>query len=148
MQQIYEAASDLEGNLQISGALNREIEWASKIKVCAETALVQSQSLDTNSDGDIFLVAIQGKFDPLQTCPSNFGLPNAEQWLNTYWNVVDKALCELNERSGAEERVSLKLLVQELCKLWKDQTGVPVTAHGQAKDRYTSSPETRQAALF
>ena len=112
LQRIYEAAVDLGGDLRISDASNRKIDWASKIKVGAETAMVQSQSLDTNTDGEMFLIAIRHKFDPLQTCALEFSLAGAEQWLNAYWNVVDKTLCELNERGGAEERVSLKLLVE------------------------------------
>jgi hypothetical protein len=69
-------------------------------------------------------------------------LASAEQWLNAYWNVVDKTLCELNERGGAEERVSLKLLVEQLCELWERETGRRVTAHGMSKLEYTQRTET------
>lgn len=56
--------------------------------------------------------------------------------------VVDEALCALNERGGADGRVSLRLLVQELCKLWECETGRPVTAHGMTKLEYTQRTET------
>ena len=56
--------------------------------------------------------------------------------------VVDEALCALNERGGADGRVSLRLLVQELCKLWECETGRPVTAHGMTKLKYTGRTET------
>jgi hypothetical protein len=98
--------------------------------------MAQGQSLDTNADGEILLVAIQHRFDPLQTCPPDFGLTEAEQWLSAYWTVVDQTLCRLNERGGAEERVSLKLLVEQLCEFWERETGCLVTAHGMRKLEY------------
>jgi hypothetical protein len=104
--------------------------------------MAQGQSLDTNADGEMFLVAIRHKFDPLQPCAPDFGLSDAERWLNTYRNVVDKTLHELNKRGGAEERVSLKLLVEELCGFWQRETGRPVTAHGISKLEYTQRAET------
>ena len=69
-------------------------------------------------------------------CRPDFGLEDAEQWLNAYWNVVDQTLCELNEKRGAEERESLKLLVEQLCELWERETGRYVTAHGMIKLEY------------
>jgi hypothetical protein len=131
LEQIYEAAVDLERYLRIAGASNRQIDWAVRIKTCAETTIAQGQSLDTNADGEILLVAIRRRFDPSQTCPPDFGLTEAEQWLNAYWTVVEEALCDLNKRGGAEERVSLKLLVEQLCEFWERETGRLVTAHGR-----------------
>jgi hypothetical protein len=142
LERIYEAAVDLGRDLRISDASNRKIEWALKIHTCVETIMAQSQALDTNADGEILLIAIRQNFDPLQACRVDFGLAGAEQWLISYWKVVDKALCALNERGGAEERVSLKLLVEELCKLWECETGRPVTAHGMTKLEYTQRTET------
>ena len=141
LERIYEAASDLGRYLRIPDSPNRKIDWTSKIKTCAETTMAQSQSLDTNTDGEILLIAIRHIFDPLQTF-TPAGLADAELWLNAYWNVVDKTLCELNERGGAEERVSLKLLVEQLCEFWERETGGPVTAHGMSKLEYTPRTET------
>ena len=141
LERIYEAASDLGRYLRIPDSPNRKIDWTSKIKTCADTTMAQSQSLDTNTDGEILLIAIRHIFDPLQTF-TPAGLADAELWLNAYWNVVDKTLCELNERGGAEERVSLKLLVEQLCEFWERETGGPVTAHGMSKLEYTQRTET------
>ena len=141
LERIYEAASDLGRYLRIPDSPNRKIDWTSKIKTCADTTMAQSQSLDTNTDGEILLIAIRHIFDPLQTF-TPVGLADAELWLNAYWNVVDKTLCELNERGGAEERVSLKLLVEQLCEFWERETGGPVTAHGMSKLEYTPRTET------
>jgi hypothetical protein len=142
LERIYEAAVDLGRYLRISDASNRKIEWALKIHTCVETIMAQSQALDTNADGELLLIALRQNFDPLQACPADFGLAGAEQWLHSYWKVVDEALCALNERGGAEERVSLKLVVQELCKLWEGETGRAVTAHGMTKLEYTQRTET------
>jgi len=142
LERIYEAAGDFERDLRIAGASNRHIDWAARIKTCAETTMAQGQSLDTNADGEILLTTLQHRFDPLQTCPPDFGLADAEQWLSAYWNVVDQTLCRLNERGGAEDRVSLKLLVEQLCEFWERETGRPVTAHGMIKLEYTQRTET------
>jgi hypothetical protein len=104
--------------------------------------MAQSQSLDTNTDSEILLVAIWHSFDPSQTSAPQFDLADAERWLNAYWNVVDKTLCELSERRGAEERVSLKLLVEQLCEFWERETGRRVTAHGMRKLEYRQRTET------
>ena len=88
------------------------------------------------------LTTLQHRFYPLQTCPPDFGLADTEQWLGAYWNVVDQTLCRLNGRGGAEERVSLKLLVEQLCELWERETGRPVKAHGMIKLAYAQRTET------
>jgi hypothetical protein len=141
LERIYEAVVDLRHYLR-SDASNPKIDWALKIQASAEKIMAQSQSLDTNADGEVLLVAMRQNFDPLQACPPDFGLPGAEQWLYSYWKLVGEALSTLNERGGAQERVSLKLLVQELCKLWERETGRPVTAHGMTKLEYTQRTET------
>jgi len=142
LERIYEAAGDLEHDLRIAGASNRKIDWAVRIKTWAQTTMAQGQSLDTNADGEILLTTLQHRFDPLQTCSPDFGLTEAEQWLTAYWTVVDQTLCRLNERGGAEERVSLKLLVEQLCEFWERETGRLVTAHGMSKLEYTQRTET------
>src|SRR6516162_3289899 len=52
IERIYEAAGDLERYLPTPDSLNREVDWASKIRACAETTMGQSQSLDTNTDSE------------------------------------------------------------------------------------------------
>jgi hypothetical protein len=141
LERVYEAAGDLERYFRLSNQ-NQKIDWSFKIRTSAETTMAQSQSLDTNADSEIMFIAIRHSFDPLQTSAPEFGLADAEQWLNAYWNVVDKTLCELSERGGAEERVSLKLLVEQLCEFWERETGRPVTAHGMNKLEYTQCTET------
>ena len=142
MQAIYEAVADVEYDLRTARVPNWEAKWFSRFQDCVRTLIAQSQSLDTNTDGKISLVAFRRKFDPSQATGLAFGLEDVESWLNNYWNVLVETLDELNRRRGAEERVSLKLLVELLCELWDRETGCRVTAHGQVKDRYTGQAET------
>jgi hypothetical protein len=142
LERFCEGADDLEHNLRTSGVSRREIDWALRIRRCAEKTMTQSQSLDTNADGEILRIAIRHGFDLYQTYPADFSLAHAEQWLNAYWNVVEQVLCELTKRSGAVERVSLKLLVEQLCEFWERETALDVTAHGMSKLEYTHRTET------
>ena len=48
--------------------------------------------------------------------------PMAERWLNGCWDVPLETLRTLSDRRGAQERVSLKLLVEELCNLYERET--------------------------
>jgi hypothetical protein len=142
LQALYESAADLERGLRITGAPNRDITWASRLQERVDTLSAQSQLLDTNTDGKVFLTALRRKFDLSQTTGLDFGLADVESWLIGYWDILAKTLDELNGRRGAEERVSLKLLIEQLCKLWERETGCRVTAHGQVKDEYTRQAET------
>jgi hypothetical protein len=84
LERIYEAAVDL-GHCLRSHAPYRKIDCALKIQAVAEKIIVESQSLDTNADGEILPIAIRQNFDPLQACPADFGLAGAERWLYSYW---------------------------------------------------------------
>jgi hypothetical protein len=147
LQALYEAAVDVERDLRSAGASNLQVRWAARFQNCTYTLLVQLRSIDTNTDGEIFPIALRRKFDPSQATGPDFGLTDVQQWLHGYWNVVLETLNELSRRRGAQERVSLKLLVEQLCKLWERETSFAVTAHGQIKDQPTGRAET-QAGRF
>jgi len=104
--------------------------------------IAQSQALDTNADSEIFLTAAERKFELSPTTGASFQFVDAEQWLTDYWNVLFDTLQALNERRGAEERVSLKLLVKQLCQLWEREAQSPVAAHGIVRDVYQSRAVT------
>jgi hypothetical protein len=100
-------------------------------------------ALDTNAEGEVFLAATRTGFDLSQAAGSNFSLEKAERWLASACSVLFGTLGTLNSRGGAEERVSLKLLVEQLCELWEHETGFCVTAHGVVKHEYTGRVETK-----
>jgi hypothetical protein len=140
---LGEAAVDVESALQITSATNQDIGWFSRVRSCAGTLFAQIEALDDTTDGEITLTALYRNFERSQTAASEeFGLLDAECWLNGYWNVLVETLNWLNDQRGAQERVSLKLLVEELCQLWEQETGKPVTAHGFVEDVYNSRVET------
>jgi hypothetical protein len=140
---LGEAAADVESELRIAGASNPDIGWFSGVRRCARTLSEQIETLDDTTDGEIALTALYRNFELSQTAASEeFGLLDAECWLNGYWNVLVETLNRLNDQRGAQERVSLKLLVEELCNLYERETGEPVAAHGIKGDVYTSRAET------
>jgi hypothetical protein len=140
---LGEAAANVESELQIAGASNPDIGWFSRVRRCAGRLSEQIETLDDTTDGEIALTAVYRNFERSQTVASEeFGLVDAECWLNGYWNVLVETLNTLNDHRGAQERVSLKLLVEELCLLWEQETGLLATAHGIVKDVYTSRTET------
>ena len=140
---LGEAAANVESALQVAGASNPDIRWFSRVRSCAGKLYEQIAMLDDNTDGQIELTALSCNFERSQTVASEeFGLVDTECWLNSYWDVLVETLNTLNDQRGAQERVSLKLLAEELCQLWEQETGKPVTAHGLAKDVYTSRVET------
>jgi hypothetical protein len=140
---LGEAAADVESALQITSSKNQDIGWFSRVRSCAETLFEKIETLDDNTNSQIALTALYRNFELSQTAASEeFGLLDAECWLNGYWNVLVETLNRLNDQRGAQERVSLKLLVEELCQRWEQETGKPVTAHGFVEDVYTSRVET------
>jgi hypothetical protein len=140
---LGDAAAEVESALQIAGASNPDMGWLSRVRRCARTLSEQIETLDDNTDGQIFLTALYRHFDRSQTVASeDFGLVDAEFWLNGYWSGLVETLRTLDDQRGAQERVSLKLLVEELCSLWERETGEPVAAHGVKGGVYTACAET------
>jgi hypothetical protein len=119
--------------LQHDGASGREILWFSKLKAHAEALLSQLHLVDDATDSQIADTALLRKFE-MSCTTKQLSLAEAERWLQGYRDVLDKTLARLKLRRGAQERVSLKLLVEELCALWEHETALPATAHGVVKD--------------
>lgn len=142
LEALYEVASDVEQELRKADAPNSQVSWASRLRDRVYSMIAQSQALDTNAESEIFLTAAERKFELLPTTGASFRFVDAEQWLTDYWNVLADTLQARNERRGADERVSLKLLVQQLCQLWEHETQSPVTAHGIVRDVYQSRAVT------
>jgi hypothetical protein len=140
---LGEAAADVESTLQITSATNQDIGWFSRVRSCAATLSAQIETLDDNTDGQIAQTAFRRKFERSQTVASEgFGLGDVECWLAGYRHVLVETLHTLCDRHGAQERVSLKLLIEELCNLYERETEELVTAHGIKGDEYTSHVET------
>jgi hypothetical protein len=141
---LGEAAADVESALQITSSKNQDIGWFSRVRSCAETLFEKIETLDDNTNSQIALTALYRNFELSQTAASEeFGVLDAECWLNGYWNVLVETLNWLNDQRGAQERVSLKLLIEALCNLYERETKEPVAAHGIVGLEYTFRVETK-----
>jgi hypothetical protein len=140
---LGDAAVEVESALRIEGASGRDIGWFSRLAIRATQLSQQIAALDDNTDAQLVETALSRNIEILlATSAKDIGLVDAEGWLDRYRDVLDETLLTLNLQRGAQERVSLKLLVEELCNLWESETGLPAAAHGVVKDAYTSRVET------
>jgi hypothetical protein len=142
IEAIYEAAMDAERCLRMAKAPQIQIDWAFKLQECADSLMAHLYALDTNAEGEVFLVATRTGFDVSQAAGSNFSLEKAESWLDSVSSVLFETLGILSSRGGAEGRVSLKLLVEQLCQLWEHETQSPTAAHGIVRNVYQSRAVT------
>jgi uncharacterized membrane protein len=142
LEAFYEAAGDVAQEWRSNGASHRDTVWIAQLQDRVYELMVQSQALDTNTDGELFLTAAKRKFDVSQITGLDFCLADAECWLNSYETMVFETLNGLNTRRGPSERVSIKLLIELLCEFWERETGNRVTAHGQVKGEQTYRAET------
>jgi hypothetical protein len=137
---VEAAAVDVEKNLKRNGVSIADLNWLSRVRQRAAMLLEKVELLDDKADGQIAEIR---RFDLSQVIASdNFGLEQIEAWLNSYTSILFETLNRLNDRRGAEERVTLKLMVQELCKIYEHETGMLVTAHAMKEDEYTARVET------
>jgi hypothetical protein len=142
LEAFYEAATDVAQEWRSNGASHRDTVWIAQLQDRVYELMVQSQALDTNTDGELFLTTAKRKFDVSQITGLDFCLADAECWLNSYETMVFETLNGLNIRRGPSERVSIKLLIELLCEFWERETGKRVTAHGQVKGEQTFRAET------
>ena len=142
LEAFYEAAGDVAQEWRSSGASHRDTVWITQLQDRVYALMVQSQALDTNTHGELFLTAAKRKFDLSQITGLDFGLADAECWLNSYGTMLFETLNGLNTRRGPSERVSIKLLIKVLCEFWERETGNRVTAADQVKGEQTDRAET------
>jgi hypothetical protein len=133
------ATTEVKSALQRAGGSERA--WFSRVKNSADALHKQLHFVDDATDSQIFDTAFLRHFELSRTA-KQLSLAKAERWLRGYRDVLDITFERLKVRRGADERGSLKLLVEELCTLWERETGLPATAHGIAKDVYVSRTET------
>jgi hypothetical protein len=137
------AAADVGKDFKREGSSNADINWLSRVRQGAVTLLTNAETLDDNAEGQISDTAMMRGFHLSQVITSDdFGLVQIETWLNGYVNILFETLNRLNDRRGAEERVTLKVMVEELCKIYEHETGMLVTAHAMKGDEYTARVET------
>jgi hypothetical protein len=140
---LAETAAEIEAALKLAGASEREVGWFSRLKSLAGELSTGLHELDDATDAQIFETGWRRNLELSQNmAATEFGLTEAERLLHAYQATLGETLQRLKAIRGAQERSSLKLLVEELCHLWGHETGLPVAAHGIVKDRYTSRTQT------
>ena len=137
------AAAEVAKDFELDSSSHADINWLSRIRQGAATLLTHAEMLDDNAEGQIAQTAMIREFELSQAVTSdNFDLVQIEAWLNGYANILFETLNRLKDRRGAEERVTFKLMVEELCTIYEYETGMPVTAHAMKGDEYTARVET------
>ena len=78
LEALYEAAGDVAQEWRSNGASHRDTVWIAQLQDRVYELMVQSQALDTNTGGELFLTAAKRKFDPSQITGLDFRLADAE----------------------------------------------------------------------
>jgi hypothetical protein len=111
-------------------------------KLCstAGRAAMFLSSLDSTTDADVALAARSTDLAPVVDPADAIGVL-AEQ-LRRLRLRFERELVRLNAIKGPESSVSLELLVAQICDIWSQETGRPVTANPYRCDGYTGRPQT------
>jgi hypothetical protein len=142
LEALEGAAADA-ASAQNNWATRDDLAWFSRMKNCVATAVLQVNTLDDSAHGEIFLTAEAHGFDLSQAAASGqLDFAQIERWLNGYWKILTETLTSLCDQRGRPEGVSLKLVVEELCKLYEYETETPVTAHAMKGNDFTGRVET------
>ena len=97
-------------------------------------------NLDTTTDGDVVIDAGSAGPVPANNSADPFIAVCAP--VRRLCSRFELALTRLRRRKGPEARLSLGLLVSQLCDLWRRETGQPVTANPIRLGIYTGRPES------
>jgi hypothetical protein len=142
LEALEGAAADL-APAQNDWATRDDVAWLSRIKKSIATVALQFNALDDSTHGEIFLIAEVHGFELSQAAAlGQLDLAQMERWLNGYWSILSETLNGLCDRRGRPGAVSLKLAIEELCKIYERETGDLVTAHAMKQDKYTGCVET------
>lgn len=111
-------------------------------KLCstAGRAATFLSSLNSTTDGDVALAARSTDLTPVAD-PADAIAVLAEQ-LQRLRLRFERELVRLNAIKGPELSVSLELLVAQICDMWRQETGRPVTANPYCGYDYTGHPQT------
>jgi hypothetical protein len=97
-------------------------------------------SLDSTTDADVALAARSTDLAPVAD-PADAIAVLAEQ-LRRLRLRFERELVRLNAIKGPASSVSLELLVAQICDMWRQETGRPVTANPYRRYDYTGRPQT------
>jgi hypothetical protein len=141
---VWLAAMEASQHLQSCGS-STDLEVVTRLGMLAEQASLRLQSLDTTTDGDLFLQWTT------REASRNDGRGEASAAIDGPIHRLEDGLRrELNRLSrlkGPDSRTSLPLFVARLCDLWERETGLPVTVNPYEKTQYRGLPQSEAGAF-
>jgi hypothetical protein len=136
---VSETASDVRHTLASVGRTD-EANLIGEVCAAADTIVPLLWNLDTTTDGDVVIDAGSAGPEPADNSADPFIAVCAP--VRRLRSRFELALTHLRRRKGPEARLSLGLLVSQLCDLWRRETGQPVTANPVSLGSYTGRPES------
>ena len=136
---VSETASDIRHTLASVGRTD-EANLIREVCAAADTIVPLLWNLDTTTDGDVVIDAGSAGRVPADNSADPFIAVCAP--VRRLRRRFELALTHLRRRNGPEARVSLGLVVSQLCDLWRRETGRPVTANPVRLRSYTGRPES------
>jgi hypothetical protein len=121
----------------------RRIDEANLVgEICAAADAIAPLlwNLDTTTDANVAIDV--GSAGPEPTNNSVDPLIAVSAAIRRLSSRFELALTHLRRRKGPEARLSLVLLVWQLCDLWRRETGRPVTANPVRQGAYTGRPQS------
>jgi hypothetical protein len=141
---LWLAAMEASQHLQSCGS-STDLEMVTRLGILAERASLRLQSLDTTTDGDLFLEWTT------REASRNDGRGEASAALDgPIHRLEDRLRRELNRLSrlkGPDSRTSLPLFVARLCDFWERESGRPVTVNPYEKTQYRGLPQSEAGAF-
>ncbi len=137
---LFETATDVSRDLaKISTAA--EAALVANIRDNAEIILLRLRSLDSTTGAEVVIAAYSTVLPSVKAeAIDNFTFIVTK--LDRLLRRFEAALSNLERRKGPESRLSLGLLVSELCDLWSRETGEPVTVNPVRHGAYTGRPQS------
>jgi hypothetical protein len=131
--------ADVRDVLARAGSID-EADLIGEICAAANTVAPLLWNLDTTTEGDVVIDAESAGSAPAEESVDPFiAVCLAVQRLRSGFAL---ALKRLGRRKGPEARLSLGLLVSQLCDLWRQESGRPVTANPVRQGSYTGRPHS------
>ena len=136
---LSENAADVRDPLIHAGRFD-EADLIGKICAAADVVAMALWNLDSTTDGDVaFNSGISGAAPADGLADPFVAICASVRRLQSRFGL---ALTTLRRRKGPEARLSLSLLVSQLCDLWGRETGKPVTANPVREGSYTGRPHS------
>jgi hypothetical protein len=136
---VSESALNLRHTLIGVGRID-EANLVGEICAAADAIAPLLWNLDTTTDANVAIDV--GSAGPEPTNNSVDPLIAVSAAIRRLSSRFELALTHLRRRKGPEARLSLVLLVWQLCDLWRRETGRPVTANPVRQGAYTGRPQS------